>query len=124
MDRRLEVASAVGFSFQRCRSRLHIPRRSQRIGGRIQKLQECVHPACKVTDGQVGTAWSRILILSSDRKPEDIRAWINRIQFLDEGPEIGKVLDALALELLFPLHGSDDLANELRQPGSRMSLVN
>src|ERR1019366_9120599 len=36
------------------------------------------------------------------------------------GLEIGKVLNALALEFLFPLQNRDDLANELRQPGHRV----
>ena len=54
--------------------RPQIPFRRQRIGGRIPKLQECVHATCKVTDGQVDTARNRILRLGADGEPEYIRA--------------------------------------------------
>src|ERR1035441_4361955 len=53
-----------------------------------------------------------------------LEARIDCVQFLDDGLEIGKVLNALALEFRFPLQGRDDLAYELRQPGHGMGLVN
>src|ERR1017187_2013490 len=71
-----------------------VPFRRQCVSGGIQKLQKCIHPTCKVTDGQVATAWSSVMPLGSDEKPEYIRARINRIQFLDRSLEIGKALDS------------------------------
>lgn len=38
--------------------------------------------------------------------------------------EIGKALDAVRPKFHLPLQGRDDLADELRQPGHRMGLVN
>jgi hypothetical protein len=80
-----------------------VPFRRQRIGGRIQETGVCV---------------------GIDRQAEPVEARIDCVQFLDDGLEIGKVLNALALEVLFLLHGSDDLAYELCQPGHRVGLVN
>ena len=40
----------------------------------------------------------------------------NVIEFVDQGAEIGKAGNTFTFELVFPIHGLDDLADNLRQP--------